>query len=209
MDGRQLVPQAVFAGFTYTQKNCTGQGPMRGNRRRAVLFGAFVHLFQEYLNNFPRHISFLHLILEGKDILEGLGLVVCVLPFQANLLVDIFDLLLFRGLNFTLSIVLVQVCLLLWRAKLMVGLHKEPSALFVLDVRADLPQGFGRRKGVQVVVLGLKVDAHQQQGFPDRIIGVLLPDPCHLHAQSNGQVERVEGSLVLHDELPSAVCEVL
>ena len=132
MDGRQLVPQAVFAGFTYTQKNCTGQGPMRGNRRRAVLFGAFVHLFQEYLNNFPRHISFLHLILEGKDILEGLGLVVCVLPFQANLLVDIFDLLLFRGLNFTLSIVLVQVCLLLWRAKLMVGLHKEPSALFVL-----------------------------------------------------------------------------
>lgn len=30
-----------------------------------------------------------------------------------------------------------------------------------------------------------------------------------LHAQSNGQVERVEGSLVLHDELPSAVCEVL
>ena len=30
-----------------------------------------------------------------------------------------------------------------------------------------------------------------------------------LHAQSNGQVERVEGSLVLHDELPSTVYEVL
>ena len=50
----------------------------------------------------------------------------------------------------------------------------------LLDVRADLPQGLGRREGVQVIVLGLEIDPHQQQGLPDRIIGLLLPDPCHL-----------------------------
>mmetsp|Transcript_60504 Transcript_60504/g.131083 ORF Transcript_60504/g.131083 Transcript_60504/m.131083 type:complete len:331 (-) Transcript_60504:156-1148(-) len=102
-----------------------------------------------------------------------------------------------------------HVLLLLWRHELIVGVHKQPTALLVLNVSADFADLLRCTEAVQVVVLRLEVDAHVDKRTSGCVIRLAILDACNDHPQGHRAVERVEGCLVLDNEVPSGQAEVI
>mmetsp|Transcript_1219 Transcript_1219/g.2713 ORF Transcript_1219/g.2713 Transcript_1219/m.2713 type:complete len:211 (+) Transcript_1219:556-1188(+) len=87
-------------------------------------------------------------------------------------------------------------------------MHKEPAALLVLDVSPYLANLLGSAIAIKIVVLRLKVDAHDHQDVTAIVVLFNVCDACHNHAQGNRGVKRVERSLVLHDQRPPLLREI-
>mmetsp|Transcript_71956 Transcript_71956/g.188582 ORF Transcript_71956/g.188582 Transcript_71956/m.188582 type:complete len:293 (+) Transcript_71956:24-902(+) len=164
---------------------------------------------EEHLEDGPRQTALLDPPLVRLELRHDLALVLVEQLLEAELLEQPLDLGLLLAAHLTLPVVLVQVRLGLRSAELMVGVREEPAALLVRDVGAHLSENLRGGEGVEVVVLGLEVDAHHQQGLARRVIGLPVADTGDNHRKSHGEVEGVEGRLVLHHKLPPRRSQLL
>mmetsp|Transcript_132482 Transcript_132482/g.424032 ORF Transcript_132482/g.424032 Transcript_132482/m.424032 type:complete len:208 (+) Transcript_132482:44-667(+) len=176
--------------FTETALCFTCTDPDRQNSSRIKLspsLRALVDLLHEGIEDTPRH--FVDGALERHDLVVRILLVLDVQLRQLELRVQVLDRLLLGTLHLALAIELVEDRLLLSIGKLVVRVHEEPAALLVLNVGADLPDGLGGAEAIQVVILGLEVDAHDHQDVPARIVLLHIRDASNDHAQRDRGVE--------------------
>lgn len=134
----------------------------------------------------------------GTNLVGTLLLELLVALLELQVVVELLD-------NSLLGVVLLAVVLLedlaLLRGGNLKSLVDEPRALVVLDVSADLTNVLGQTKVVEVVVLDLEVLAKRDEDILG-LLEVLGSGEVELvQGQSNGEVERVVGSLVDDDEL--------
>ncbi|KAB8360673.1 hypothetical protein FH972_024410 [Carpinus fangiana] len=91
------------------------------------------------------------------------------------------------------------------------GLIDQPAALVILDVGANLAQGLGVGKIVEIIVLHLEVLAHGYQNVMRLLEVGFCGQLSVVQGQGDRQIEGVEGGLVVHDEgvlLQAEVVEV-
>mmetsp|Transcript_144674 Transcript_144674/g.463560 ORF Transcript_144674/g.463560 Transcript_144674/m.463560 type:complete len:235 (+) Transcript_144674:160-864(+) len=175
----------------------------------AMQIPAFEDHREEALEDGPREASGFDLLPVFQELGLRVSLVLLEELLQAQLLVQILDVLLFLRANLALAVVLDQVLLGLGCAVFVEGVGEQPAALLVLDVGADLAQLLRVSKGIQEVVLCLEIDAHEHQSLPRRVVGCPIPHSDDQHREGNRQVERVEGRLVLDKQCPPLGCEFL
>lgn len=77
------------------------------------------------------------------------------------------------------------------------GLDDQPRALVVLDVSSDLADHLGGSVAVEVVVLDLEVLTHGAEDIASGIVELAVLNTRNNHTSSDGEIEGVEGSLVL------------
>lgn len=76
-----------------------------------------------------------------------------------------------------------------------------PAALVVENVRSNLANLLGGTVAVEVVVLYLEVLAEGEEDVEGEVVRGLVRHACHSHREGDGEVERVERSLVHDDEV--------
>eukprot|EP00128_Syssomonas_multiformis_P007536 Colp12_sorted_trinity150504_noHs@13455 len=158
------------------------------------LFGTLVDLSEQELEHLSGQA--LRLVQQLLDASVGLLLVLLEERLELHLIVELLDLVDLGGL---VAAVVVLEHLALLGGRAVQGLHHQPGALVVLDVRADLADHLGGAEVVQVVVLDLEVLAHDHEDLSGGVVQRDVRDARDDHATRDGQVEAVEGSLVLDD----------
>mmetsp|Transcript_28673 Transcript_28673/g.58001 ORF Transcript_28673/g.58001 Transcript_28673/m.58001 type:complete len:469 (+) Transcript_28673:143-1549(+) len=186
-----------------------GTSAMAHRLVQEVSLPSLVDQGEEPFEDRPRKPDCVDLVLEVLHFPLNFLLVLLEKLLEPQLLVELLDHLFLVAADLALAVVLVKQSPCLLGAVLVVGMREEPAALLVLDVRPDLAELLGAREGVQVVVLGLKVNTHEQQGLPGGVVRPAVGDARDDHRQCHRQVEGVERGLVLHKQLPPAGGQLL
>mmetsp|Transcript_13846 Transcript_13846/g.38268 ORF Transcript_13846/g.38268 Transcript_13846/m.38268 type:complete len:410 (+) Transcript_13846:152-1381(+) len=177
------------------------------------LLGSLVHLLQKDFKDIPWHAHLgqdrpLFGTLHIHNLIVGFLFIIRIHLFQTQIFVEFLDFEFFRTTHLALAVVLVQKGLLFGSGQLMVRLGKEPTALFILNVRSHLANLFGRTKAIQIIVLRLKVDAHGDQNVPRRVVRLLVLDIGIGHGKGDAQVKTIKARLVRDNQLPPFRCQI-
>mmetsp|Transcript_2142 Transcript_2142/g.5043 ORF Transcript_2142/g.5043 Transcript_2142/m.5043 type:complete len:399 (+) Transcript_2142:175-1371(+) len=124
--------------------------------------------------------------------------------FKIQFIVHLLDL---GNLGIVPSAVIVSQGLALLVVGPLEGLHDEPGALGILDIRTDFANHGRIAVAIQNVIGDLKVLSHDAANIASRLVGLGIGNLRCDHAHGNGQIETVKGRLVLDDFLISLQSE--
>lgn len=168
---------------------------------KQLLLGSLVDLFEKGTEDIAtKALRLGEVVDERVDLLVRLGLV--LLETGAKVDVGLVENILDALLTFwvLLAIVIVEDLTLL-RGSVLKGNVDVPGALVVENVGADLANLLRGTITVEEVVLNLEVLAHGEENVEGLLVEGFVGDTGHAHGEGDGEVERVEGSLVDDDEV--------